>query len=215
MPVYDETLNKATVKITPKNFAVEQNGDITNKAVTYVIKDNKGADLTTKFTVTKADLTKNDVPAEQSIQNNGADAGEYTATFTAGGESVDVKFTVEKAPIASGSLPSYAIGGSVANTTPVAGNRLSNVTGAITAATDTTAEYVWTVNDTAVAKDTIVASGDKLVLKVTLTAKDNYAFADPFTASVTGIGDSNNFAGTVTRVDGDTLTITYAEMTVG
>ena len=218
-PSYGEVSNKATVEITPKNFAVKggdgaDKDNIVDKTVEVVIKNSKGVDQTAKFTVTKADLTKNGVPVGQGIQNNGADAGEYTATFTAGGESVDVKFTVEKASITSGSLPSYAIGGSVANTTPVAGNRLSNVTGAITAATNTTAEYVWTVNGTAVAKDTIVASGDRLVLEVTLTAEDNYAFADPFTASVTGIGDSNGSTGTVARVDGDTLTITYAEMTV-
>lgn len=217
---YGSTSN-VTIDVTPKNFAVKGgNGsdkdDITNKGVDIVIKDASGADKTATFdTITPVDLTKNDTKATQIItQKADTAAGEYTVEITADGITATSKLVINQKDIASGSLPSYAIGGSVSNTTPVAGNRLSNVTGTITPATNTTAQYEWTVNNKSVAADTIVASGDKLVLKVTLTAEANYKFADPFTATVAKIGTSSAATGTVARVDDSTVTITYAALTV-
>ena len=215
-PAYGEQVNTLTIPVTIANVDTSV---AANQNLTVAITDATGANKDASFTVTGA--ANNAFAATKTVNvtiknaNTTVAADVYTATFTnTAAGSISVNFTVDKAEIATGTLTNYAIGGSISTTTPVAGNRLSNVTGTITPADNTTASYQWTLDGNVVSNDTLIAQGDKLVLKVTLTADANHKFADPFTAAVTAIGTSTAYAGTVARVDDSTVTITYAEITI-
>ena len=211
-PSYGEVSKKATVEITPKNFAVKggsgtDKDNIVDNAVKVVIKDSKSVDQTTKFTVTKADLTKNGVSVEQGIQNNGADAGEYTATFTAGGESVDVKFTVEKAELAT--VNAATIEGGWAATAPANGQVLGQLKNTkLEAAANqgyVIADTYFEVNDLKVSNTELsLVTGQKVEFVMVLKADDNHKVvtsSDYTTAAVNGVTPTvavNETAGTIT-----------------
>lgn len=203
-PEYGESINEATVDITPTNFAVDQNGNITNKTVQQpVIKDANGADVTTKFTVTTANLTKNKVAAEQKIKNNGADAGIYTATFSAGNVSVDVKFTVAKAEIANANDLTLTL-----TSAPTQGRVAAPAS--LTAGTYYSAAYQWNVAGKDVEVGDPMFTGDKVILTVTLTADSNHKFASNASSTVDLTANSPNSAKLdKVAADGSTLTLTY------
>ena len=212
-PAYGEMAKEVTVDITPKNFAVDQNGEITNKTVTYVIKDNKGADKTSQFVVTADNLTKNDVAKTQKIKNanNTVDAGEYTATFTAGGESVDVKFTVEKAELAT--VGAATIEGGWAATTPVNGQVLGQLKNTkLEAAANqgyVIADTYFEVNDLKVSNTELsLVTGQKVEFVMVLKADDNHKVVASSNYTTTAV---NSVTPTVAADEAaGTITVTFA-----